>query len=172
MAIDPRTGGSRVQSAPSWSPGPISGWPCACGSCIALPVGDAAAGEVVWADFHQHLVASQELDAKLGQLPRCAAQTLMSGGLLEGDKVKTISLLFFNHTGRFDHAEMQSHQRSLPILKVCALPISTDPEDVSAAQALRGAQPVHPRAQLPLGHPRGDFPHPWCLRHGQARCGQ
>jgi hypothetical protein len=29
----------------------------------------------------------------------------MPSWLLKGDKVKTISLLFFNHTRRFDHAE-------------------------------------------------------------------
>ena len=38
----------------------------------------------------------------------------MPCGLLKGDKVEPISLLFFNHTRRFDHAEMKlDTERSL-----------------------------------------------------------
>jgi len=76
-------------------------------SSVAFPVGDATAGEVIGADFHQDFVARQQFDAKLGQLPSRATQTLMSSRLLKGDKVKPISLLFFNHTRRFDHTEMK-----------------------------------------------------------------
>jgi hypothetical protein len=95
-------------STPPRTPWAISGWTGTGGTSIPFPVGDPTAGEVIGADFHKHLVTCQQLDAKLGQFSRCSAQTLVPGWLLEGDKVKPISLLFFNHTRRFDHAETKT----------------------------------------------------------------
>jgi hypothetical protein len=97
-----------AELAPPRTTWPVSRRPGVCGTGIALSIGDSTTGEVIGTDFDEHLVASQKLDAKLGQFSSCSAQTLVTGWLLKGDKVKPISLLFLDHTRRFDHAEMKT----------------------------------------------------------------
>lgn len=93
---------------PPRTPGSVSRRPGIRGTSIALPISDSTTGEVIGTDFDEHLVASQQLDAKLGQLSGCSAQTLVASRLLKGHKVKPISLLFLDHTRRLDHAERKT----------------------------------------------------------------
>jgi hypothetical protein len=74
-------------------------------SGVALPVGDATAGEVVGADLHKHLVTSQQLDSELGELAGCTAEALVTGRLLQGYQVEPVALFLFDHTRGLNHAE-------------------------------------------------------------------
>ena len=93
--------------APARTTRAVAAW-ARTGCGVAFPVGDATAGEVVGADLHKHLVAGQEFDSKLGELAGCAAQALVTGWLLQGDQVKPVPLLLFDHTGSLNHAAGRS----------------------------------------------------------------
>ena len=46
----------------------------------------------------------KEFDPEFGELASRTAEALMTCGLLEGDQVEPVALLFFNHTRGFNHA--------------------------------------------------------------------
>jgi hypothetical protein len=107
VAQNPEQGQVRrcgLGSAAAGAAGAIAAGARTGGTGVALPVGDAATGEVVGADLDQHLVARQKLDAKFGELSCGPAEALVSGRLLEGNQVEPVPLFLLNHTGRFDHA--------------------------------------------------------------------
>jgi thiol-disulfide isomerase/thioredoxin len=95
--------GLRRSAAPGASR-PVASGSGSCRTGVALPVGDAAAGEVVGADLHQHLVAGEQLDAELGELAGRTAEALVTGRLLQGHQVEPVALFLFDHTRGLNHA--------------------------------------------------------------------
>ena len=106
---------------------------------VAFAVGDAATAEVIGADFHQHLVASQQFDAELGELACGAAEALVTSRLLESDQVKAVPLFLLNDSGGFNHATAGfAYPRNIHFIRSGGFDLP------AASQALRGAEPVHP----------------------------
>ena len=93
----------RSRSSTMRAAGPVATWSAPRGSGVALSIGNPSASQVIGADLNQHLVSSQQLDSKLGELACGSTQALMASGLLEGDQIEPIPLFLLDHSRSFNH---------------------------------------------------------------------